>query len=66
MTFNEMWKQFHEYCKTATVTVNNQEVTFHCPVHNQTIVERVPYPFCRTPVKCAGNGYCKQEFACND
>lgn len=26
-----------------------------------------PYPlFCRTPAKCAGNGYCKSDPACND
>lgn len=25
-----------------------------------------PYPFCRTPDKCAGKGYCPAEFACND
>lgn len=25
-----------------------------------------PYPFCRTPEKCAGKGYCPAEFACND
>lgn len=27
---------------------------------------RAPYPFCRTPDKCAGKGYCPQEIACND
>jgi hypothetical protein len=26
----------------------------------------VPYPFCRTPEKCAGKGYCPNEYACND
>jgi hypothetical protein len=25
-----------------------------------------PYPFCRTPEKCAGNGYCKSDPACNN
>ncbi len=25
-----------------------------------------PYPFCRTPEKCVGKGYCPAEFACND
>ena len=25
-----------------------------------------PYPFCRTPEKCAGKGYCPAEIACND
>lgn len=25
-----------------------------------------PYPFCRTPEKCAGKGYCPRDIACND
>jgi hypothetical protein len=25
-----------------------------------------PYPFCRTPAKCAGKGYCPADIACND
>ena len=25
-----------------------------------------PYPFCRTPEKCAGKGYCPRDPACND
>lgn len=25
-----------------------------------------PYPFCRTPEKCAGKGYCPADIACND
>lgn len=25
-----------------------------------------PYPFCRTPDKCAGQGYCKRDPACDD
>jgi hypothetical protein len=25
-----------------------------------------PYPFCRTPEKCAGQGYCKRDPACNE
>ena len=25
-----------------------------------------PYPFCRTPDKCRGKGYCPAEYACND
>jgi hypothetical protein len=25
-----------------------------------------PYPFCRTPGKCAGKGYCPRDIACND
>ncbi len=25
-----------------------------------------PYPFCRTPEKCAGKGYCSAGIACND
>lgn len=25
-----------------------------------------PYPFCRTPEKCTGKGYCDAEIACND
>ena len=25
-----------------------------------------PYPFCRHPKKCAGKGYCPEEYACND
>lgn len=27
---------------------------------------KAPYPFCRHPEKCAGKGYCPEEFACND
>lgn len=30
------------------------------------IAEEPPYPFCRTPEKCAGKGYCPAVFACND
>jgi hypothetical protein len=25
-----------------------------------------PYPFCRTPDKCAGKGYCPNDPACNN
>lgn len=25
-----------------------------------------PYPFCRTPDRCAGRGYCPRDPACND
>jgi hypothetical protein len=28
--------------------------------------EDPPYPFCRTPDKCAGKGYCPNDPACND
>ncbi len=24
-----------------------------------------PYPFCRTPEKCAGKGYCPRDIACD-
>lgn len=26
----------------------------------------IPYPFCLTPAKCAFNGYCKRDRACDD
>ena len=29
-------------------------------------IAAAPYPFCRTPAKCAGNGYCKADPACNN
>ena len=25
-----------------------------------------PLPFCRTPERCAGKGYCPREIACNE
>ena len=28
--------------------------------------EAPPYPFCRTPDRCAGRGYCPRDPACND
>lgn len=31
-----------------------------------TVLKPPPYPFCRTPEKCAGKGYCPRDIACND
>lgn len=28
--------------------------------------ENPPYPFCRTPDRCAGKGYCPRDPACNE
>lgn len=28
--------------------------------------QKPPYPFCRTPDKCSGKGYCPRDIACND
>lgn len=68
MTEFEGWQIFHGNCKEATVTHHPKsgDVRFHCPVHGIDYNRKTPYPFCRTPLKCAGNGYCKAEFACND
>ena len=30
------------------------------------IKSAAPYPFCRTPDKCAGAGYCRNDPACNN
>lgn len=66
LTFSEAWKQMHGNCKGSYTRVNGTTVEFVCPVHNVETFEKVPYPFCRTPLKCAGVGYCRAEFACND
>ena len=29
-------------------------------------LEEPPYPFCRSPEKCGGWGYCRNDPACND
>lgn len=66
MTINEMWIQMHDKCIGSSVSENGEDVKFHCPVHNITLNEKAPYPFCRTPRKCAGVGTCRREYACND
>jgi hypothetical protein len=72
MTIFKMWQEAHKYCKDATVTVQTGEnmecdiIVFHCPTHEVNVVERAPYPFCHTPVDCAGNGYCNRNPACNN
>lgn len=30
------------------------------------VAKRPPYPFCCTPEKCAGKGYCPKDIACNN
>ena len=37
-----------------------------CEPYSVEALAPPPYPFCRTPVACAGKGYCPQEYACND
>lgn len=32
----------------------------------QKLLDSAPYPFCRTPMKCARKGYCTRDIACND
>lgn len=32
----------------------------------RTNAAKPPYPFCYTPAKCAGKGYCPRDIACND
>ncbi len=35
-------------------------------VFTGTPIPKPPYPFCRTPLYCAGKGYCPKDPACNN
>lgn len=44
-----------------------------CASHSAAVTEMLrlnanppPYPFCRTPSKCSGSGYCRRDPACNN
>ncbi len=32
---------------------------------DSAVLAKPPYPFCRTPLYCAGKGYCPNDIACN-
>lgn len=65
-----MWITFKDGKKGVRVKAATAEEAMRI-AHEKTgreplKAERTPYPFCHTPEKCAGRGYCPHEYACSE
>ena len=54
--------------KDATMDMGSDEFARRMMVEIKASARTIsaPYPFCRSPEKCAGRGYCPNDPACND
>lgn len=56
----------HGWSRNGISTMSRHGQATHWMPLPEPPASKSPYPFCRTPEKCAGKGYCPAEFACND